>query len=73
MFIFNTLVIMFSSLLFRIVGMIFGVYVSNKIGEEALGVFQLVMSVYIFGITLATSGLNLASTRIVSEELANRK
>ena len=28
------------------------------------------MSVYLFGITLATSGINLAVTRVVSEELA---
>lgn len=48
----------------------FGIYVSNKIGTEMLGIFSLVMSVYIFGITLASSGINLASTRVISEELA---
>ena len=35
-----------------------------------LGVFNLIMSVYLFGITLATSGINLAVTRVISEELA---
>ena len=35
-----------------------------------LGIYQLIMSVYLFGITLATSGINLTVTRIVSEELA---
>ena len=35
-----------------------------------VGVYQLVMTVYLFGITLATSGINLAVTRVVSEELA---
>ena len=28
------------------------------------------MSVYMFGITLASAGINIASTRIVAEELA---
>lgn len=35
-----------------------------------LGVFNLVMSVYLFGITLGTFGINFAVTRLVSEELA---
>ena len=52
------------------IGMGFGIYVSNKIGSEALGVFNLVMSVYMFAVTLATSGLSLACTCIVSEEIA---
>lgn len=48
----------------------FSLYVSNKIGSEAVGVFSLVMSVYMFAITLATSGLSLACTCIVSEEFS---
>ena len=31
--------------------------------------FHLILSVYTFGITLASSGINLATTRVVSEEL----
>lgn len=52
------------------IGMVFNLYLSNKIGSEAVGVFSLVMSVYVFAITLSTSGLSLACTRIVSEQLA---
>ena len=50
--------------------MFFSIYISNTIGEEAVGVFSLVMSVYTFGITLASAGINISSTRVVSEELA---
>jgi len=50
--------------------MYFGIYISNKIGVEALGVFQLIMSVYMFGITFACSGINVAATKVISEELA---
>ena len=50
--------------------MVFNIYVSNKIGAEAVGVFSLVMSVYLFAITLATSGLSLACTYLVSEQFA---
>ena len=52
--------------------MIFGLYVSNKIGSEAVGVFSLVMSVYMFVVTIATSGLSLACTCIVSEQFAKK-
>lgn len=69
-FIFNTSVLIITSLIFRGIDIYFTAYVSQKIGTEALGVYQLVMSVYLFGITLATSGINLAVTRVISEELA---
>lgn len=69
-FIFNTVFLIVTSLIFRGIDIYFTAYVSRKIGAELLGVYQLVMSVYLFGITLATSGINLAVTRIISEELA---
>ena len=55
----------------RSIGMVFSLYVSNKIGSEALGVFSLVMSIYMFVITITTSGIGLACTCIVSEQFAN--
>ena len=69
-FILNTLILLTSSLAFQLIGIYFNTYISNKIGQEALGLFSLVLSVYIFGITLASSGINIASTRLISEELA---
>lgn len=59
-----------SSVVFRALGIFFSSYITEKIGKEMLGVFNLIMSVYIFGITLGTFGINLAITRLVSEELA---
>ena len=69
-FIFNTSVLIITSLIFRGIDIYFTAYISKKIGTEALGIYQLVMSVYLFGITLATSGINLSVTRVISEELA---
>lgn len=59
-----------SSLILQIIRLIFGIYVSNTITTEALGVFQLIMVTYMFGITLASSGVNIACTRVISEEFA---
>lgn len=53
----------------RGIGVSFNVYISNKVGAEAMGLFSLISTVYGFAITLATSGINLASTRLVSEAL----
>lgn len=69
-FIFNTSFLIITSLIFRGIDIYFTGYISKKIGSEQMGIFGLIMSVYLFGITLATSGINLAVTRVISEELA---
>ena len=69
-FIINGSILTLTALFTRSIGMIFNIYVSNKIGSEAIGIFSLVMSVYLFFITLATSGLSLACTYLVSQQFA---
>lgn len=69
-FLFNGIILTATSFLLRTIGVSFNVYIANKIGAEAVGVFQLVMSVYMFASTFALSGINLACMRLVSEELA---
>ena len=69
-FLINGSILTLTALITRSISMVFNIYVSNKIGSEAVGVFSLVMSVYTFFITLATSGLSLACTYLVSQEFA---
>lgn len=69
-FIINGLIATITSLILRCIGMYFNSYISQKIGTEALGLYGLIMSVYSFAITIALSGINLATTKVVSEELA---
>lgn len=69
-FVFNTFILLLSSVILQVITTFFNIYISNTIGEEAVGVFSLVMSVYMFGITLASAGINIAATRIVAEELS---
>ena len=61
----------------RYISVAFNVYLTNKIGAVAMGLFTLISSVYGFALTLATSGLSLATTKLVSEALGgleeNRK
>ena len=57
------------TLAIRYVSVAFNVYLTNKIGAVAMGLFTLVSSVYGFALTLATSGISLATTKLVSEAL----
>ncbi len=70
LFFVNGIILTFTSLFTRLLGMIFNIYVANKVGSEAIGVFSLIMSFYLFAITVASSGLSTACTCIVSEEFA---
>lgn len=69
-FLINGIVLTATSFLLQTIGLFFNVYISNKIGSESVGVFQLLMSVYTFFITFALSGINLSCMRIISEEIA---
>ncbi len=69
-FLINGFILTCTAFIIRFVGLSFGIYISNKIGAEAVGVFQLIISIYMFSITIATSGINLAVTSLVSRELA---
>lgn len=69
-FLINGIILTLTSLILRCIGMFFNSYISQKIGTEAVGLYGLIMSVYGFAITLALSGINLATTKIVAEEIA---
>lgn len=68
-FLVNAAVLTVTSLFMNIIGVWFNLYISNKIGMSAMGVFQLILSVYSLGITVATSGIHLTATRLVAEEM----
>lgn len=65
----NAAVLVGASLFMRSVSLFFNAYVSQKIGAEGMGLFTLVMSVYGFAVTFATSGINLAVTRLCAEAI----
>ncbi len=66
---YNALLLTAVSLVMRTVSVSFNVYVSNRVGAEAMGLLSLVSGVYGFAVTLATSGINLATVRLLSQRL----
>lgn len=65
----NGVIMTVTSLVMSSIGVWFSVYISNRIGTEAMGTYQLIVSVYSFATTLATSGISFAATRLISEEM----
>lgn len=66
-FIIDMLLLTAASLIMRGAAVAFGSWLSDRIGASGIGLYQLIMSVYIFAVTAASSGIRLASTRMVVE------
>lgn len=56
-----------AALAMRMASMLFNIWITNLIGAEGIGLFSLIMSVYGFGVTFATSAVNLAASRMTAE------
>lgn len=72
-FLMNAVIMTATSLAISAVGVWFNLFISNRIGVAAMGVFQLILSVYSLFITFATSGINLTATRLAAEEIGSSK
>lgn len=53
----------------RTVAMFFGAFISRTVGAEGTGLYTLVMTVYSFAVTLASSGISLTVTRLVASAI----
>lgn len=60
-----------SMLAFNISGMMYGVFVSRRVGPRGIGVFHLIMSVYTLAVTFSVSGMGLTVTRLISDHRNN--
>lgn len=63
----NGLILTATSLLLRTMGVWWSAFVAEKIQADGMGLYTLIMSVYGLTVTIATSGVSLASTRMCSE------
>ncbi len=65
----NVALLTLTALIMRAASLYFNVYLKNKLGEDGVGLFSLIMSVYSFAVTFATAGISLLATRLVSEAI----
>ena len=69
----GTLILTLASFITRIFGFIFRVYMSNVMGAEALGLYQLVFPIYILAWTISAAGISVAVSKLVATEMAKRQ
>ena len=66
----NTAILTGTSLILRAVGVVFRIWISERIGAAGIGLYQLVFSVYVLASTFAASGISTAVTRLIADEAA---
>lgn len=54
----------------RLAGLGLRIGLANALGGEGMGLYQLVLAVYGLFVTLATAGISVAATRLLTEELS---
>ncbi|HEX3038211.1 MAG TPA: polysaccharide biosynthesis protein [Oscillospiraceae bacterium] len=69
----NAVILTVTMLLLRTMNIGYRVYLSNKIGAAGMGLFQLILSVFVLAITVSVSGISLVVTRLVTEAAATGK
>lgn len=68
-FIKNAIILTVTGLLIRFIGMLFRVWLAGAVGAEGIGLYNQVFSFYMLASAFASTGINTAVTRMVSEEL----
>jgi stage V sporulation protein B len=59
-----------TSLMVRVIGFFFRIFLSNTVGAQGMGIYSLIMSVYGLCTTVATSSVSIAVSRLVAEQLS---
>lgn len=66
----STIILMFAGFFVRLIGFVYRIYLSNLIGAEGMGLFQLIFPVYSLVILTLSSGVSIAVSKLVAQELA---
>lgn len=68
-FFINGILLTVVGLAVRSVSIAFNSYITKAVGAEGIGLFTLIMNIYGFAITFATSGISLTVTRLIAEAI----
>lgn len=68
----STIILTFTSFFTRTLNMISIVFLSNLLGTEGMGLYHLIISVYMIAIVFASAGLSTSVSKLVAEELGQK-
>lgn len=68
----GTAVLTIAGLLTRFIGFFYRIYLSNAMGAEKMGIYQLVFPIYSICFTIYASGIQTSISRLVATELGKR-
>lgn len=69
-FVSSAIVLMIAGFVVKVLGFIYRIYLSNLIGAEGMGIFQLISPVYSLVILTLSSGISIAVSKMVAEQTA---
>ena len=69
----NVAIITAFSILTRFLGFLFRIFLSRTIGSEALGIYQVALSIFMVLLTIVSSGFTLIISRMTAGNIANAK
>lgn len=70
LFIKNAAILTGTSIVLRVLGIVFKVWMASHIGSEGIGLYHLVFSVYVLASAFASAGIPTAVTRLTAEAFA---
>ena len=71
-FVSSAIVLMIAGFIVKVLGFIYRIYLSNLIGAEGMGIFQLISPVYSLIILTLSSGISIAVSKMVAEQAAKK-
>ncbi len=71
--IYSTLILTLASIITRLIGFVYRIYMSNELGAYGMGQYQLIMPVYMLSWSLICSGFTIAISKLVSQEQAKKE
>ncbi|NLM14217.1 MAG: stage V sporulation protein B [Epulopiscium sp.] len=69
----GALILTVASFITRILGFVYRIYMSNLIGAEGMGLYQLIFPIYMLAWTISASGISLSVSKLVAQENAKRE
>lgn len=69
----GALILTIANIITRVLGFVYRVYMSNLIGAEGMGLYQLIMPVYMLVWSISSSGFSTTISKLVAEENSKKE